>query len=165
MGKTVNEEQLTLDTGAALAAPRMKNLANCKPTEFMVQANKIRKSVEKWLTVTEIREIRSKQPQLETVPMGASDEERERIFKANKERQMEQARQNISDMLDSIMEKHPQETLEILALASFIDPKDIDDYSISDYLGSFNEILENKNVVRFFTSLMSMGRASGLTLN
>ena len=155
------------ETGAAEAAPtmeNMKNLANCKPTEFMVQANRIRKSVEKWLTVTEIREIRLKKPQLEPIPIGASDEERERIFKENQERQMEQARKNVSEMLDSIMDRHPQETLEILALASFVEPKDIDNYSMSDYLGSFNEILENKNIIRFFTSLMSMGRASGLTL-
>lgn len=152
-------------TGAANAVPsegRMKNLANCKPTEFMVQANKIRKAVEKWLTVTELREIRSTQPVLETVPVGVSDEERERIFKANKEKQEEQAKQNLSAMLDSILEKHPQETLEVLALISFIEPKDIDNYSVSDYLGSFNEVINDKNVISFFTSLMSMGRVSGL---
>ena len=40
----------------------MKNLANCKPSEFLVQTNKIRKSVEKWLKITDIMNIRKVVP-------------------------------------------------------------------------------------------------------
>lgn len=36
----------------------MKNLANCTPSEFLKQTNKIKKSVEKWLKATDIMEIR-----------------------------------------------------------------------------------------------------------
>jgi hypothetical protein len=40
----------------------MKNLANCKPSEFLSQTNKIRKSVEKWLKLTDIINIRKRIP-------------------------------------------------------------------------------------------------------
>ena len=51
----------------------MKNLANCKPSEFLVQTNRIRKSVENWLTVTDILNIRRNQPELKE---GMTKEER-----------------------------------------------------------------------------------------
>ena len=61
----------------------MKNLANCKPSEFLVQTNKIRKSVEKWLTVTDIMNIRRTQPELAE---GMSREERQAAQLALRER-------------------------------------------------------------------------------
>ena len=51
----------------------MKTFATCNPVEFLVQTNKIRRSVEKWLTLTRIREIRKRLPEL---PENASDEDR-----------------------------------------------------------------------------------------
>ena len=40
----------------------MKHLANCDPVEFLVQTNKIRKAVSKWLTLTKVLEIRKTLP-------------------------------------------------------------------------------------------------------
>jgi hypothetical protein len=42
----------------------MKNLANCKPSEFLKQTNRIRKSVSKWLTDTDIANIRKRMPNI-----------------------------------------------------------------------------------------------------
>ena len=42
----------------------MKNLANCKPSEFLRQTNKIRRAAEKWLKITDIMEIRKTLPEL-----------------------------------------------------------------------------------------------------
>lgn len=130
---------------------KMKNLANCKPSEFLKQTNKIRKSVEKWLTITDILNIRKRQAAL---PDGASMED---IEKANQE----QARKNLSAMLDSIMDEHPNETLEILALACFVDPKDVNKHPTSEYLGALSDLLNDKNVIAFFTSLVGLGQRLG----
>ena len=38
---------------------KLKTLANCKPSEFLKQTNKIRKAAAEWLTATDILEIKS----------------------------------------------------------------------------------------------------------
>lgn len=128
----------------------MKNLANCKPSEFLKQSNKIRKSAEKWLTVTDIMNIKKKQP---TIKEGATEEER-------KAAEIEQAKKNLSEILDKVLDEHPDETLEILALVCFVDPKDVDNYPIGDYLQTFYELIENEAVIGFFTSLVRLGQTS-----
>ena len=37
-----------------------KNLVTCKPTEFLKQTNRIRKSAEKWMKATNVLEIRKR---------------------------------------------------------------------------------------------------------
>ena len=162
---TKDIESITVATSAPDVeedAPRMKNLANCRPTEFMVQANRIRKAVEKWLTVTDLKNIRSMKPELTEIPITATVEEIERIKAENRDKLHAQGLKNLSKMFDAIFEEHPDESLEILALASFVEPGHIDDHTISEYLGSFNEIMNDRNVVSFFSSLMSLGQTSGL---
>ena len=43
----------------------MKNLANCKPTEFLRQTNRIRKYVAQWLDMTGILDIRKDMPEVD----------------------------------------------------------------------------------------------------
>lgn len=126
----------------------MKNLANCKPSEFLRQSNKIRKSVENWITVTDIMNIRNKEP---VIKEGATEEEK-------KKAEIEQAKKNLSEILDMVLDKHPDETLEVLALVCFVDPKDVDSYSVSEYLKTFYELLENEAVIGFFTSLVRLAQ-------
>ena len=57
----------------------VKTLANCTDVEFLRQTNKIRKAVEKWLTDTDIANIRKRMPKLETVPQNANDVTKKRI--------------------------------------------------------------------------------------
>lgn len=132
----------------------MKNLANCKPSEFFVQTNKIRKSVAKWLTVTEIHEIRKRLPKYDD-KMEA--EERAKVRR-------EQMKKNMEAILDAVLEKHPEETIEIMALACFIDPKDADNHPMSEYLKSISEVMADESVLSFFTSLVSLGSSGILTL-
>lgn len=136
----------------------MKNLANCKPSEFLKQTNKIRKSVQKWLDVTDIINIRKRMPEFETAPSGTSAEERVEIIKRNAEKQQEQAKQNIMDMLDAMLDKHPDETLEVLALCCFVEPKDVDNHPMSEYLASFLDLVNNKEVLNFFTLLAQLAQ-------
>lgn len=126
----------------------MKNLANCKPSEFLVQTNRIRKSVEKWLKVTDVIRIRKNVPPEKE---GQTKEER-------KEELAAQIQKNLSLMLDSILEEHPEETLELIALMCFVEPTNVDDYPMSFYIEAVTELINDKAVLGFFTSLVSLGQ-------
>lgn len=138
----------------------MKTLANCKPSEFLAQTNKIRKAVSKWLTETEILNIRSRLPQYETVPKNATAEERAEVIKRNAAAEREQTRKNITAMLDAMLDDHPEETLEVISLCCFIDPADIDNHSVGELLTSVAEIINDEAVLSFFTSLARLGRTN-----
>lgn len=126
----------------------MKNLATCKPSEFLKQTNRVKKAAQKWLAATDIMNIRSEMP---TFPEGMSDEERQELIQ-------EQATKNFSRMLDSILEEHPEETLELLALCCFVEPENVDDYKVSDYIKAITELINDKAVLGFFTSLTRLGQ-------
>lgn len=123
----------------------MKNLANCKPSEFLKQTNLIRKSVANWIKVTDIMNIRRRKPDFTGIPESDHDA-RAAVMEA-------QTRENLNAILESMLEEHPDETLEILALVCFVDPKDVDKHSVTEYLDSITEIISNKSVLNFFTSL------------
>lgn len=140
----------------------MKTLANCKPSEFLVQTNKIRKSAEKWLKDTKILEIRKGAPKLEKITNDMSEAAQEKARKKNKELLEKAAMENLSKILDAILEKYPEETLELLALVCFIEPSEADSHSVMEYLGAISEILSNKDVLSFFGSLMQLGQINTL---
>lgn len=136
----------------------LKTLATCKPSEFLKQTYKIKKFAEKWITDTDILNIRKKLPVLEMVPKDASEELRKEIFDKNKQLVREQALKNYSEMFDSIAGEHPDETMELLALCCFVDADHIDDYKPTDYLAAFNSLISCKEVIDFFTSFLSLAQ-------
>lgn len=131
---------------------KLKNLANCKPSEFLKQTNKIRKAVSEWLKLTDIQGIRGRQP---VFTEGMTDEEKQAAVK-------KQTNENFNAILDAVMEEHADETLEVLALASFVDPKDVDKHTVKEYLASFTELLNDEDIIGFFTSLIDVGQRLGL---
>lgn len=124
----------------------MKTLATCSPVEFLVQTNKIRRSVESWLTMTKVMEIRKRLPEL---PQGAKPED---VKKARQE----QAKKNFSSILDSVLEEHPQETAELLGMLCFIEPEDLGNHSMLEIISSVNELIASPEVLSFFTSLTQL---------
>lgn len=128
----------------------MKNLANCKPSEFLAQSNKIRKAVSEWLTLTDLLNIRQQKPKFE---IDMTDEERERLT-------AEQVQKNLNEMLDQILEEHAEETLNVLALMCFVDPKDVDEHPMDEYIEAFNELINNQTVINFFVSLARLGQTN-----
>lgn len=128
----------------------MKNLANCKPSEFLSQTVKIRKSVKNWIDVTDIANIRM---QKAVIPEGA---DKAQIDKLNRE----QTKRNLSEILDAIMEKHPKETLDLLALLCFVEPENVDDYPMEYYFEAVGEMLGSEAVIGFFTSLVRLGQTN-----
>lgn len=125
----------------------MKTLANCSPREFLVQSNRIRKAVSKWLTLTKLLEIRKNLPKL---PENATQEEREAAA-------AEQIQSNARAMLDSILDEHPEETAELLGLLCFVEPDDLDNHPMTEFFGAISEILNSKEIIDFFTSLVNLG--------
>lgn len=126
----------------------MKNLANCTPREFMAQTVKIKKAVQDWLTATDIMAIRKRMPALP-----------ENMTQADKKAALEkQAQANLSAMFDEIMDRHPNETLDLLALLCFVEPEHVDDYPMSEYLASLSEMMGSEAVIGFFTSFTRLAR-------
>lgn len=136
----------------------MKNLANCKPSEFLAQTFKIKKSLQEWLDVTKLMEIRKNKPQGLITLDGLSGEERENAIKENKKKAQEQLKKNLADILDKMLNENAEKTLEVLALCCFVDPADVDNYPMSDYLESLGELISDKGVLNFFLSLVQLGQ-------
>lgn len=135
----------------------MKNLANCKPSEFLKQTNRIRKSVENWLKITDVMSIRKRMPEgMPEITKDMSKDEARAVLEKRQEMMAEQSQRNLKAMLDAMLDSHPDETLEVLALCCFVEPENVDDYTVSDYLLSINELLSDSNVRDFFTFLMSL---------
>lgn len=136
----------------------MKNLANCKPSEFLSQTFKIKKEVENWIKNCGILEIRAKMPEIEEIPENASDIEKRAIASRNIEKMRKKGMENFMEILDAALDRNADATLRILALSCFVEPQDVDEHSISEYLGCITEILEDKNVISFFTSVVRLGQ-------
>lgn len=131
---------------------KIKSLANCKPTEFARQTNKIRHYVEKWVKLTQVGEIRKHLPE---IPEGATEEEKNALIK-------EQNFKNFSEMLDKALEEHPEETIGVLAMCCFIPPEKADEQPIDLYFEVLSDLIESKAVTRFFISLVKLGLRVGI---
>ena len=142
----------------------IKTLANCDEIEFLRQTNKIRKSVQNWLTVTDIANIRKRVPKLKEIPEKAGEEERAKIREENDRLKREQVEKNMDVLLDAMLEEHPEETVEVMKLCCFVDPKDKTARHITYYKQAFTEMLGNQDVIDFFQSLMRLAKTFGLTL-
>lgn len=134
-----------------------KNLVTCKPTEFLRQTNRIRKSVEKWMKAIGILEIRRHKPEgLREITKEMSTEEAAALRVENARKIADQSRKNLHDIVVAAIEDHPDETLELLALACFVEPEDIDNHRVSFYLANLSDILADEDVLSFFTSLAQL---------
>lgn len=141
-----------------------KNLVTCTPTEFMYQTNRIRKRADSWFKATGIADIRKRKADIEEIPKNATDAEKEAINERNREKVSALAKENVGLILNAVMEEHPQETLELLALACFVEPEHVDDHKVSFYLRNLSDILSDEDVIGFFTSLASLGKTGILNL-
>lgn len=130
-----------------------KNLTNCTLREFVAQTRLIKHKVEKWLTDTDIMNIRKNLPD---IPDDADEEKR-------KELMTEQGMKNASAMFDAIFDEHPDETIELIELLCFVSEKEIDDHPVTYYMESVTEMLNDQKVWDFFISLAVVARKIGIT--
>ena len=126
----------------------MKNLSNCKPSEFLAQTIKIKNLVRDWLDATKIMDIRKNFSQ---VGKNLTAEERTNAI-------VNQSLSNWSDMLDRMFIDNAEKTLALIALVNFVEPERVDDYEMGDYLQSIGELLGDSRVISFFTSLVRLNQ-------
>lgn len=134
----------------------MKNLATCKPSEFVAQTAKIKNAVANWMEVIDLMKIRATQPPYEVIPITATVEQIAEIKKRNEELRQKQLMENLSKILDNMLAEHPQETLNVLALCCFVEPEHVDDYTIDEYFQCIMDMMQNKSVMNFFSLLAQM---------
>ena len=87
--------------------------------------------------------------------------EKARTKEEKKELIAEQSRKNFSEMLDSALEQHPEETLGVLALCCFIPVEQADEQPMEFYVDAIADLMESEAVMRFFTSLVKLGLRVG----
>lgn len=138
----------------------MKNLATCKPSEFLKQTLRMKRNVEKWLSSDDIKEIRKRLPKKEAILNTMTPQEKGEVFLRNEQARQEQMMANFMDILDIMLDKNFEQTLAVLALSCFVEPEEVDNYTVDDYLGAIADMLESKNVIRFFTSLARLGQTN-----
>lgn len=136
----------------------MKNLANCKPTEFFKQAYKTKKAAEKWMKDTNIIELRERIPELVKITKEMTEEEKQDAFRENQQRIKKAGMENALEILDKALGEHAEETLEVLAYCFFLEPSEIDNYQVKDFLQGITELLTTPEVVGFFTSVAQLGQ-------
>lgn len=136
----------------------MKNLANCKPTEFFKQAYKTKKAAEKWMKDTNIIELRGRIPELVKITKEMTEEEKQNAFRENQQRIKKAGLENALEILDKALGEHAEETLEVLAYCFFLEPSEIDNYQVKDFLQGITELLTTPEVVGFFTSVAQLGQ-------
>lgn len=130
-----------------------KNLANCTTEEFLDQSYLIMDAAEKFMKVNDILGIRSRKVEgLQEIPTD-NEEEAERVRRENAKKITAQRMKNVKDLLTSMMHTHKKETLELLAISCFIDPADVNNYTMPYFLRNVGEMISNQDVLAFFTSL------------
>ena len=133
----------------------MKNLANCTPKEFLKQTYRIKNAIEKWLKDIDLSSIRANVPKLTPVT-GLKGEELEKVKAENRKIMSKQIMENGMKILDNVMDKYADETVEILALCCFVEPSEAESHTMSEYLESIGDLLSDKGVLSFFTSLAQL---------
>lgn len=127
---------------------KLKNLATCTPREFLRQTAKIRNAAQKWLTLTDIQNIRKRVP---TFKADATREEKKAAVQ-------EQSVANVNAMLDAILEKYPDETVDLIAMCCFLEPDEVDNHSTEELLAAMTEMISSEAVLGFFTSLAKLAQ-------
>ena len=91
-----------------------------------------------------------------------TSDEKMKIVAENKRKSEEQMQKNAMAILEAVLDEHPEETLELLALLCFIEPEDADNHSVEEYLRAFSELISNQDVLNFFLSLARLGNLNTL---
>lgn len=133
-----------------------KTLVTCSPTEFLKQSVILKKKIKKWADDIGIEELRKLNPDYEKLKGDETVEEKYELIKKNDELRKKMQTNKLMEIFDNAFEKYPEQTLEILALVCFVDPKNVDDYPINEYLNALNSMIRDEAVVTFFMSLVQL---------
>ena len=124
----------------------MKTIANLQGVEFLRAVNRTRHAVEKLLSVTGVLKIRKNTPKF----TGNETPEE----KAEMER--EQVKKNLNDMLDSLLETHPEETYECIMALCVREEGEPEPDGVELLMAAFS-LIGDKRVLDFLSQLGKSG--------
>lgn len=124
----------------------MRTIANLNGPEFLRAINRTRKAVEKLLSVTGVMKIRKNVPNFTG---NETPEERAEIERA-------QVKKNLNDMLDSLLETHPEETYECIMALCVRDEGEPEPDGIELIMAAFS-LIGDKRVLDFLLQLGKSG--------
>ena len=124
----------------------MKTIANLNGVEFLRAINRTRHAVEKLMKVTDVLGIWKKMP---TFTGEETEEEKHKIARA-------QIKKNLNDILDSLLEKHPEETYECIMALCVRDEGEPEPDGIELVMAAFN-LISDKRVLDFLLQLGKSG--------
>lgn len=124
----------------------MRTIANLNGVEFLRAVNRTRHAVEKLMKVTDVLNIWKKNPDF------TGEETPEELH----EKQREQIKKNLNDILDTLLEKHPEETFECIMALCVRDEGEPEPDGIELVMAAFN-LISDKRVVDFLLQLGKSG--------
>lgn len=124
----------------------MRTIANLNGVEFLRAVNRTRHAVEKLMNKTDVLKIWKKNP---TFTGKETPEERH-------EMQRKQLKQNLNDMLDALLEKHPEETYAFIMAMCVKDEGEPEPDGIEMVMAAFN-LISDKRVLDFLLQLGKSG--------
>ena len=124
----------------------MKTIANLSGVEFLRAINRTRHAVEKLLSVTGVLNIRKNVPQFTG---NETPEEKAEMERA-------QVKKNLNDMLDSLLETHPEETYECIMALCVREEGEPEPDGIELIMAAFS-LISDKRVLDFLSQLGKSG--------
>lgn len=124
----------------------MRTIANLSGVEFLRSINRTRHAVEKMMNVTDVLNIWKKNPTFK-----GDETEEEKLEMAR-----EQVKKNLNDILDSLLEKHPEETYECIMALCVRDEGEPEPDGIELIMAAFN-LISDKRVLDFLLQLGKSG--------
>ena len=124
----------------------MKTIANLSGVEFLRAINRTRHAVEKLMTATDVLKIWKKNP---TFTGKETPEERHEMAR-------NQIKKNLNDMLDALLEKHPEETYECIMALCVLEEGEPEPDGIEMVMAAFS-LISDKRVLDFLLQLGKSG--------
>lgn len=133
----------------------MKTLANCSTREFLVQTNKMRLKVERFIKLIDLKKYKDEIISIKNARNGEKKIQPVEIVKM--------LYPIFSDIFTSCFETDIDLTFEIVALATFQTVEDVEKMQPNEIIEIFNAIISSKRVIDFFTSSVKLaGSVSGI---
>lgn len=124
----------------------MRTIANLNGVEFLRAINRTRHAVEKLMSVTDVLTIWKKNPEF----TGDETPEEKHTM------QREQIKRNLNDMLDTLLEKHPEETYACIMALCVKDEGEPEPDGIELVMAAFS-LISDKRVLDFLLQLGKSG--------
>ena len=124
----------------------MRTIANLSGVEFLRAINRTRHAVEKLMKVTDVLNIWKTNP---TFTGEETSEERNEIAR-------NQIKKNLNDILDTLLEKHPEETFECIMALCVREEGEAEPDGIELVMAAFN-LISDKRVLDFLLQLGKSG--------